>query len=45
MHTSLGEAGDAFLETFTAPYYERFMREWESRLNHYLRTGECLVEE
>ena len=42
MHTSLGEDGDAFLETFTAPYYERFMRGWEARLNHYLRTGECL---
>lgn len=42
MHTSLGEAGDRFLETFTAPYYERFMRDWESRMNFYLRTGGML---
>lgn len=40
MHTSLGEEGDRFLENFTAPYYERFMREWEARLNYYLRTGQ-----
>jgi hypothetical protein len=42
MHTSLGEAGDEFLETFTAPYYEQFMRDWESRLNHFLRTGQVM---
>lgn len=41
-HTSLGPEGDAFIESFTQEYYDGFMREWESRLNHYLRTGEML---
>jgi hypothetical protein len=38
-HTSLGPHGDAFVDGFTEAFYERFMREWESRLNHYLTTG------
>ncbi len=42
-HTSLGPAGDAFVDSFTAEYYEQFMRDWESRLNHYLTTGSMLV--
>ncbi len=42
-HTSLGAAGDAFVAAFTASYYDEFMRDWESRLNHFLTTGECLA--
>ena len=35
-HTSLGPAGDRFVDEFTADFYARFMREWESELNAYL---------
>jgi hypothetical protein len=41
-HTSIGPAGDRFVEAFTEAYYEQFMREWEARINHYLHTGELL---
>jgi hypothetical protein len=41
-HTSLGPAGDAFVDGFTDEHYREFMRDWESRLNHYLVTGEML---
>jgi hypothetical protein len=41
-HTSLGPAGDAFVAAFTEPHYQAFMRDWEARLNHYLRTGTTL---
>jgi hypothetical protein len=35
-HTSLGPEGDAFVASFTEEFYRQFMRDWESRLNHYL---------
>jgi len=41
-YTSLGPAGDAFVAGFTPEYYERFMGDWEVRLNHYLATGRRL---
>ena len=41
-HTSLCPEGDAFVATFTEPNYRARMVDWETRLNHYLRTGECL---
>ena len=41
-HTSLGPAGDEFVRSFTEQCYSQFMRDWESRLNHYLMTGEML---
>ncbi len=44
-HTSLGPAGDAFVDAFTEEHYGRFMRDWEDRLNHYLRHGSCLPGE
>lgn len=43
-HTSLGPHGDEFVATFTADYYRRFMQEWESQLNHYLRHGTALPQ-
>jgi len=43
-HTSLGPEGDAFVASFTEDHYERFMKAWESRLNHYLQTGAMLAE-
>ena len=42
-HTSLGEAGDKFVDEFTQEFYEGLMQEWESRLNHYLRAGKTLL--
>jgi hypothetical protein len=41
-HTSLGEAGDTLCAGFSEEHYERFMRDWELRLNHYLSTGSML---
>jgi hypothetical protein len=41
-HTSLGPEGDRVVAEFTADAYTTFMRTWESRLNHYLATGEML---
>ena len=43
-HTSLGTAGDRFVDQFTQEFYEGFMQAWESRLNHYLRTGQALLD-
>lgn len=42
MHTSLGPAGDDFVDAFTEEHYRQFMQDWEARLNHYLRTGRAL---
>ncbi len=42
-HTSLGEAGDAFVDGFTEAAYAEFMQVWEKRMNHYLTTGTCLA--
>jgi len=42
-HTSLGPRGDLFIEDFTEEYYGEFMRDWESRINHFLTTGEMLT--
>jgi len=41
-HTSLGPAGDAVVEAFTAEAYEAFMRDWEERMAHYLAHGSML---
>jgi len=41
-HTSLGPQGDLFVAGFTEEFYEVFMREWETRMNHYLVTGQVL---
>ena len=41
-HTSLGPEGDAFVASFTEEFYRQFMRDWETRLNHYLLTGTAL---
>jgi hypothetical protein len=45
MHTSLGRAGDVFVAGFTPEYYLQFMRDWEARINHFLRTGTALAGE
>jgi hypothetical protein len=42
MHTSLGPAGDSFVESFTEEYYREFMRAWEARMNYYLEHGRAL---
>lgn len=41
-HTSLGPDGDTFVAGFTESHYTKFMQDWESRMNHYLRTGHAL---
>lgn len=41
-HTSLGPQGDLFIATFTAEFYVQFMREWEERINYYLKHGKAL---
>jgi len=41
-HTSLGPAGDALIASFTEEHYQQFMREWETRINHYLSHGTAL---
>jgi len=41
-HTSLGPEGDEFITGFSEEFYTEFMRDWESKLNHYLATGETL---
>ena len=38
----MGPEGDVYIASFTAEYYVQFMREWESRLNHYLKHGTAL---
>ena len=43
-YTSLGPAGDEFVEDLTEANYEAFMKHWESELNHFLKTGERLPE-
>ena len=41
-HTSLGREGDELVAAFTDEYYESLMMQWETAMNHYLKTGECL---
>lgn len=41
--TSLSPDGDGFLDEFTTEWYGRFMRGWETAMNHYLKTGEQLA--
>lgn len=41
-HTSLGPRGDDFVAGFTEEFYDGFMRDWETRMNHYLKTGAAL---
>ena len=38
-HTSLGPRGDSYVAAFTEEYYLQFMKDWEFRMNHFLRTG------
>ena len=38
-HTSLGPKGDTFVASFTEAYYLQFMKDWETRINHYLQHG------
>lgn len=37
--TSIGKAGERFVEEFTEQWYEDFMVSWEKAMNHYLKTG------
>ncbi len=37
--TALSPAASQFIDRFTEDYYESFMKEWESEMNHFLETG------
>jgi len=41
--TSIGAAGDKFIEEFTEDWYRDFMMDWEKAMNHYLNTGEMIA--
>ena len=41
-HTSLGPQGDEFVASFTEKHYREFMKDWESKINHFLRHGTAL---
>lgn len=41
-HTSLGPKGDDDVASFTAAYYEQFMRDWQDRMNYFLTHGAML---
>jgi hypothetical protein len=41
-HTSLGPEGDAVVDAFTVDAYAAFIRDWETRMNHYLVRGVML---
>jgi hypothetical protein len=41
-HTSLGPAGDAFIDAFTEEHFTGFMRQWETGINYYLEHGRML---
>ncbi|MGA7304181.1 MAG: hypothetical protein WBW88_04875 [Rhodothermales bacterium] len=43
-YTAMGRAGRDFVAGYTGAKYLEFMREWESELNHFLRTGMKLDE-
>jgi hypothetical protein len=38
-YTALSLAGSEFVKQFTEDHYKSFMREWESEINHFLKTG------
>jgi hypothetical protein len=40
--TSIGAAGDEFMEEFTEDWYKAFMVDWEKAMNHYLTTGRMI---
>lgn len=41
--TAIGMKGEQFIEEFTETWYENFMLEWETQLNHYLETGKKIA--
>jgi hypothetical protein len=43
-YTSMSTAGDEFVASFTADYYQGFMQAWEKALNHFLKTGRRLPD-
>jgi hypothetical protein len=42
LYTGLSPEGNAALERFTAEWFGKKMRGWETAINHYLRTGELI---
>jgi hypothetical protein len=44
-YTAISEEGQAYVSERTPEWYERFMRDWESELNAYLRSRESSSHE
>ena len=42
--TALTEAGNRFIENFTADNFAKDMKFWEATMNHYLETGKALSQ-
>jgi len=42
IYTGLAQAGNRFIEGFTAAHYQEFIGFWEQAINHYLETGKTL---
>jgi hypothetical protein len=38
-YTALSEEGDHQLKTYTQSWFEKNLKNWETTINHYLRTG------
>ncbi|MBX7151822.1 SRPBCC family protein [bacterium] len=41
--TALSEKGNEFILSFSESHYLEWMKEWEDAINHYLATGQILV--
>ena len=42
-YTGLSEEGNRELESYDRPWFEARMKNWETSINHYLRTGERIA--
>ena len=42
--TSVGPDGDRVVSEFTQEHFDEFMLTWETELNHFINTGERLIE-
>ena len=42
--TALGPDGDRVVKEFTQEHFDEFMVTWETELNHFIATGERLIE-
>lgn len=43
-YTALSETGNEFIAAFTEDHYRLFISDWQTALNHYLKTGRMLTQ-